>query len=72
MALKKGILLILEVNTHPLPYWTTSSAHVVLLAAIDADTALVNDPAFPQPITTSFGDLLIYNRLGMPWIITTR
>jgi hypothetical protein len=57
LALERGIPPILEVNTRQLPYWTTPSAHVVLLAAIDADTALVNDPAFEQPMTTPFAEL---------------
>jgi ABC-type bacteriocin/lantibiotic exporter with double-glycine peptidase domain len=56
-SLAQGIPPILEVNTNQLPYWAQDTYHVVLVGAIDQDTALIHDPAFDDPKTIRFDEL---------------
>ena len=46
-ALSAGIPPITLVLTSNLSYWNTQTAHAVVVAGIDDDVVIVNDPAFP-------------------------
>jgi hypothetical protein len=63
-ALADGTPPIVEVQTGSLTHWQgEDTQHVVLLAATEDSNgvlyAVVNDPAFPEPITIRMDELLI-------------
>jgi len=61
--LEWGVPPIVAVDTRQLPYWEETSAHAIVLAGVTGESstrlALIHDPAFPQPVTVSLGDLLL-------------
>jgi ABC-type bacteriocin/lantibiotic exporter with double-glycine peptidase domain len=46
-ALRAGIPPIALVSTANLAYWQQTTAHAVVVVGMDAETVIVNDPAFP-------------------------
>lgn len=58
-ALEAGIPPIVEVRTSQLPLWNEDTFHMILLTGANGDTAVVNDPAFTEPVSVSIGDLLL-------------
>ena len=66
-ALSENALPVLAVNTSQLPYWQSPSQHVIVLADMEAGAtqnlhermAVVHDPAFPEPLHVSMGDVLL-------------
>lgn len=54
------IPVILLVDTAQLPYWSSRTAHAIVLIGLDGLTAYVNDPAFDTaPLSVPFADLLL-------------
>jgi hypothetical protein len=47
-ALSAGVLPITLLLTHNLSYWQKQTAHAVVVAGFDAQTVILNDPAFPD------------------------
>ncbi len=66
-ALSENAAPLLAVNTSQLPYWHSTTQHVIVLAGIDdappqdlhERMALVHDPAFSEPLRVSLGDVLL-------------
>jgi predicted double-glycine peptidase len=53
-ALAVGFPPIVLLRTVHLPYWERETAHAVVVVALDAEQATLNDPAFPAaPQTVS-------------------
>jgi ABC-type bacteriocin/lantibiotic exporter with double-glycine peptidase domain len=53
-ALSAGIPPIVLLHTTHLPYWTQETSHAVVVIALDANSAVLNDPAFsaaPQSVS---------------------
>jgi len=54
---------ILEVKTGNLPYWSEDTDHALVFSGAEGgdvrDTAIVNDPAFPNAMSVHLGDVLL-------------
>ena len=58
--LGQGCPLILFLYTGDLPYWTIDTAHAVVLAGLDGESAILVDPAVDEiKCIVSIGDLLL-------------
>ena len=58
-SIARGIPPIIEVDTGSLPYWDEACPHAILITAIEGDNAIVHDPAFDEPMTMRFDDLML-------------
>lgn len=61
--LDRRIPAILEVKTGNLPYWSEDTDHALVFSGAEGhdmrDTAIVNDPAFPNAMPVHLGDVLL-------------
>jgi ABC-type bacteriocin/lantibiotic exporter with double-glycine peptidase domain len=58
-ALEAGVPPIVLIRTDNLTYWSTNTAHAVVVIGLDDETVTVNDPAFAAPQRIAYHEFML-------------